>query len=70
MRAFIYLPDLRASTFTKIPAVPSVSGQGMRHRHLDETRPSRDMSRDLEQSQPDPHLLSIVLCFVVAHTDP
>ncbi len=29
IRAFIYLPDLRASLFPKIPAVPSVSVQDM-----------------------------------------
>ncbi len=49
MRVFIYLPDLRASAFPKIPAVPSISGQGMRYRRLDETRLSHDMSRDLQQ---------------------
>lgn len=42
MRAFIYLPTLRASTFPKIPVVPSVSGQDMRYRRWDETQLSRD----------------------------
>lgn len=50
MRAFIYLPALRASSFPKIQAVPSMSGQSMGYWRWDETRLSSDMGRYLQQN--------------------